>query len=70
MSYDIDIRRGINSERKSEMGMTDNQFKGFRRIQLSDYEEMLEIALMSNADKNLIRKIEKLIADARADVEA
>jgi len=52
------------------MGMTDRQFVSYRREQLEDYEEMLEIARRTNADAELIRKLEKAVEKAKADIEA
>ena len=51
------------------MGMTDAQFASFRREQLEDFEDMLEIAIESNADSRLIEKLEKAIAKAKKDTE-
>jgi DNA integrity scanning protein DisA with diadenylate cyclase activity len=53
------------------MGMTDRQFVSYRKEQLEDYEEMLEMAKEhQNPDKKLIRKLEKNIEKARTDIEA
>ena len=52
------------------MGMTDRQFISYRKKELKDYEEMLEIAKKTNADKELIKKLEKNIEEAKSDIEA
>jgi len=52
------------------MGMTDRQFISYRKQQLEDYEDMLELAKKSNADKELIVKLEKNILNAKTDIEA
>jgi len=51
------------------MGMTDAQFASFRREQLEDFEDMLEIAKESKADPKLIDKLEKAINKAKKDTE-
>lgn len=55
------------------MGMTDRQFASYRRQQLKEFESMLAIAKKINADdepKNeLVKKIEKSIEEAKADIE-
>jgi len=51
------------------MGMTDMQFKAFRRQQLREYEEMLETAKAENA-VNVAKKLQRAIEEARADLEA
>jgi hypothetical protein len=53
----------------SIMGMTDRQFISFRRQELETYEDMLEIAINTQADSKLIKKIEKAIEKAKADIE-
>jgi hypothetical protein len=51
--------------------MTDRQFVSYRREQLQDYEEMLEIAKKEcNPDSKLIEKLEKAVTKAKADIEA
>lgn len=53
------------------MGMTDRQFVSYRKEQLEDFEEMLEMAKESpNPNKKLIRKLEKNIEKAKTDIEA
>lgn len=52
------------------MGMTDRQFVAFRRKELDEYENMLEIAQKTQANAELIKKIEKAIEQAKADIEA
>lgn len=52
------------------MGMTDRQFISYRKQELEDYEDMLEIAKKTNADKELIRKLEKNVEKAKSDIEA
>jgi hypothetical protein len=52
------------------MGMTDRQFISYRKNELKDFEEMLEIAIRTNADELLIKKIEKNIEYAKSDIEA
>ena len=53
------------------MGMTDLQFKSFRREQLEIFEEMLKIAKKEcSADSELIEKLNKAVAKAKADIEA
>ncbi|MCL2076839.1 MAG: hypothetical protein FWH08_00330 [Oscillospiraceae bacterium] len=51
------------------MGMTDKQFASYRRQQLEEYEDMLEIAEKTKADTVLIKKIKKAIEKAKADIE-
>ena len=51
------------------MGMTDNQFAAFRRQELGNFEEMLQMAIDTNADKRLIGKLEKEVAKAKKDIE-
>ena len=61
----------LSIERVIKMGMTDNQFKALRREHLESYEEMLEIAkLECPANSMLIKKLEKEIMKAKADLEA
>jgi len=51
--------------------MTDRQFVSYRKEQLEDYEEMLEMANQHpEPDKRLIRKLEKNIQKAKTDIEA
>ena len=52
------------------MGMTDKQFVSYRRQQLEDYEDMLAIAIKTEADQELIKKLEKAVEKAKADIEA
>ena len=52
------------------MGMTDRQFIAFRKLELEEFEGLLEIAIKTNADKELIKKIEKCISKAKTDIEA
>jgi len=52
------------------MGMTDRQFVSYRRQQLEEYEVMLEIAVRTKADAELIKKLEKAVEKAKADIEA
>jgi len=52
------------------MGMTDRQFVSYRKEQLEDYEDMLELAKKTNADKELIVKLEKNVKKAKTDIEA
>jgi len=52
------------------MGMTDRQFVSYRKEQLEDYEDMLELAKKTNADEELIRKLEKNVIKAKTDIEA
>ncbi|MDR2559490.1 MAG: hypothetical protein LBC86_08115 [Oscillospiraceae bacterium] len=52
------------------MGMTDRQFVSYRREQLEDYEDMLELAKKTKADKELIIKLEKNVKKAKTDTEA
>ena len=51
------------------MGMTDRQFASYRRQQLEDYQDMLELAKRTNADPELIKKLEKEIEKAKTDTE-
>ena len=51
------------------MGMTNEQFASFRREQLENFEDMLEIAIETNADPKLIVKLKKAIAKAKLDTE-
>jgi len=51
------------------MGMTNEQFASFRRAELEDYEELLEIAENSNDMEAVVRKLKKLIDRAKKDVE-
>jgi hypothetical protein len=53
-----------------DIGMTDRQFIAFRRLELEDFQEMLEIAKRTQADPELLKKIEKAIENAKADIEA
>ena len=50
--------------------MADKQFVSFRRMQLEEYENMLKIAIKTNADPELIEKLEKAIDMAKADIKA
>jgi hypothetical protein len=50
--------------------MTDRQFVSYRRQQLEEYEDMLSIARETNADAVLIKKLEKAVEMAKADIEA
>ena len=52
------------------MGMTDRQFISYRKEQLEDYEDMLELAKKTNADSELIKKLEKNVIKAKTDIEA
>jgi predicted DNA-binding protein YlxM (UPF0122 family) len=52
------------------MGMTDRQFVSYRKEQLEDYEDMLELARKTNADMELIKKLEKNVTKAKTDIEA
>jgi predicted DNA-binding protein YlxM (UPF0122 family) len=52
------------------MGMTDRQFVSYRKQELEDYEDMLEIAEKTKADEELIKKLKKNIEKARTDIEA
>jgi len=52
------------------VGMTDRQFVSYRRKELKNFEDMLKIAIDTNADEKLIKEIEKNIEQAKADIEA
>ena len=52
------------------MGMTDRQFVSYRKEQLEDFEEMLDLAKITNADVRLIKKLEKNVEKAKSDIEA
>ena len=51
------------------MGMSDLQFTSFRRRELGDYEELLLIAVRTDADEQLIAKLERMKAIAQKDIE-
>ena len=51
------------------MGMTDAQFAAFRRKELREYQEILEIIEETGADERVIKKLKILIEDARKDTE-
>jgi hypothetical protein len=65
IDFDKSKKRG---ERK--MGMTDRQFISYRKQELEDYEDMLEIAKKTNANIELIKKLEKNVEKAKGDIEA
>lgn len=52
------------------MGMTDRQFISYRLQQLEEFEDMLAIAMETNANAQLIKKIEKAIEKAKVDTKA
>jgi len=53
------------------MGMTDRQFISYRKKELKEYEELLELAQQTpETDKRLIKKLEILIEQAKTDIEA
>jgi len=53
------------------MGMTDRQFVSYRKKELKEYEEMLELAKQTpETDIKLIKKLETLIEQAKTDIEA
>jgi len=53
------------------MGMTDRQFISYRKKELKEYEELLELAQQTpETDKRLIKKLEVLIEQAKTDIEA
>jgi hypothetical protein len=57
-------------ERVIKMGMTDNQFKAYRQRQLSEFEDMLAISRAECSPGSiLIKKLEKQIVEAKADIE-
>jgi len=51
------------------MGMTDAQFAAFRRKELREYQELLEMIEETGADERVIKKLKILIEDARKDTE-
>ncbi|GHU59855.1 hypothetical protein FACS1894133_7390 [Clostridia bacterium] len=52
------------------MGMTDKQFASHCRRELKDFEEILAmVKKIQPDDSELVRKIEKLIELAKADIE-
>ena len=51
------------------MGMTDNQFASFRRMELKAFEELMAILVNSNADSDAIEKLQGIIDDAKKDIE-
>ena len=51
------------------MGMSDNQWKSHRRIELWDFEEMRKIAIDTNADDRIVKRLDKLIEHAKCDLE-
>jgi len=52
------------------MGMTDRQFVAFRKLELDEYKELLEIAKETKAAPAVITRIERIIEKARTDIEA
>jgi len=52
------------------MGMTDMQFKAFRREQLQEFQRLLKLAIKANTDAELIEGLEMAVSKAKADVEA
>jgi len=50
------------------MGMTERQFASYRKRELEEYEDILEIAKRTNADRELIKKIEIITEKARNDI--
>jgi hypothetical protein len=54
----------------NDMGMTDRQFISYRLQQLEEFEDMLAIAMETNANAQLIKKIEKAIEKAKVDTKA
>lgn len=50
--------------------MTDRQFISYRRLELTQFENLLEIAARTHADSELVRKIENLVEMAKADIKA
>ena len=52
------------------MGMTDKQFASYRREQLQEFQRMLDLAIETKADDELIKGLEMAVAKAKSDVEA
>ena len=51
-----------------EEGMTDRQFVSFRRMELARYEHWLDLAEKGKTDE-LVKELERAIADAKLDIE-
>ncbi|GHU59750.1 hypothetical protein FACS1894133_7130 [Clostridia bacterium] len=51
------------------MGMSDMQFASHRRQELEEFEDILEIVKKIQPDSEAVKKLERLIRLAKADVE-
>ena len=52
------------------MGMTDNQFKAFRQLEMDNYVRMLDMAREEcDSDSKLIKALEVEIDRCKADIE-